>query len=466
MSTLTSPSPTQITASPYPPGPKGHFVTGTVREFQHDSLGTVIRMHRQYGDAVRMRFFLHYYGYLFFHPDHYKHILQDNNRNYTKMPSPTFQVMEPLVGNGLLTSDGDFWRRQRRLAQPAFHRRRVASFGETMVQATARMLDRWHTAARDGQPLDVSAEMTQLTLEIAGLTLFSMDLTGQASTVGTAFTDVNHIITRLTMQPFAPFTVRMPFVPTTRRLNAGIHTLDTVVHQIISDRHADNKDHGDLLSMLMLARDEETGAAMTDRQLRDEVMTLLLAGHETTAVALSWVLYLLARHPDVARRLEAEIDDVLAGRTVSMEDLPRLTYTSMVIDETMRLYPPAYAIARWAQEADEVGGYRVDAQSALTLFPYITHRHPEFWPQPETFDPERFTPARVAERPRFAYVPFGGGPRQCIGNSFALTEAQLILASLVQRYRWQPVSAAPVEVEPLITLRPKGGLPMRLQPRA
>ncbi len=452
---------------PYPPGPKGHPLFGTVREFQQDSLGTIVRLQREYGDAVRLRFFLHYYGYVFFHPDHLKHILQDNNRNYTKMPSPTFQVMQPLVGYGLLTSDGDLWRRQRRLAQPAFHRRQIAGFGQTMVTATQQMLDRWHTTVRQGQPLDVSAEMTRLTLEIAGKTLFSMDLTGQASTVGEAFTEVNHIITGLTTQPFSPFTVHMPFWPTTRRMNAGIRQLDHVVNQIIASRRAANEDKSDLLSMLMSARDEDTGEGMDDKQLRDEVMTLLLAGHETTAVALSWALYLLARHPGAARRLEAEVDDVLAGgRLVTIDDLPQLPYTRMVIDETLRLYPPAYAIARWAQQEDEVSGYRVAAQSAVTLFPYVTHHHPEFWPDPDRFDPERFTPEQTADRPRYAYLPFGGGPRQCIGNIFALTEAQLILASLVQRYRWQLVSDQPVEIEPLITLRPKNGLPMRLVARA
>lgn len=462
MSSLATPVPTL----PYPPGPKGHPILGTVREFQQDSLGTIVRLHQEYGDAVRLRFFLHFYGYVFFHPDHLKHILQDNNRNYTKMPSPTFQVMQPLIGYGLLTSDGDLWRRQRRLAQPAFHRRHITSFGQTMTTATQQMLDRWHTAAQQGQPLDVSAEITKLTLEIAGKTLFSMDLTGQASTVGAAFTDVNHIITYLTTQPFSPFTVRIPFWPTTRRMNAGIRQLDHVVNQIIAERRAAGEDKGDLLSMLMLARDEDTGEGMDDKQLRDEVMTLLLAGHETTAVALSWALYLLARHPDIARRLEAEVDAVLAGgRPVAMDDLPQLPYTRMVIDETLRLYPPAYAIARWAQQEDEVGGYRVAAQSAVTLFPYVTHRHPEFWPDPDRFDPQRFTPERTADRPRYAYVPFGGGPRQCIGNTFALTEAHLILASLVQRYRWQLVADKPVEMEPLITLRPKNGLPMRLSAR-
>lgn len=463
MSSIATHAPTL----PYPPGPHGHPIFGTVREFQKDSLGTIVRLQREYGDAVRLRFFLHYYGYVFFHPDHLKHILQDNNRNYTKMPSPTFQVMQPLVGYGLLTSDGDFWKRQRRLAQPAFHRRQIAGFGQTMVAATQQMLDRWHAAAQQGQSLDVSAEMTRLTLEIAGKTLFSMDLTGQANTVGAAFTEVNHIITGLTTQPFSPFTVRMPFWPSTRRMNAGIRQLDNVVNQIIASRRAANEDKGDLLSMLMLARDEDTGEGMNDKQLRDEVMTLLLAGHETTAVALSWALYLLAQHPEAARRLEAEVDHVLAGaRPVTIDDLPQLPYTRMVIDETLRLYPPAYAIARWAQQEDEVGGYRVAAQSAVTLFPYVTHRHPALWPDPHRFDPQRFTPEQAADRPRFAYLPFGGGPRQCIGNIFALTEAQLILASLAQRYRWQLATDQTVEIEPLITLRPKNGLPMRLYARA
>ena len=444
----------------YPPGPHGHWLFGTVREFQTDMLNTITDLHRRYGDAVRYRFFLNFYGYSFIHPDHYKHILQDNNKSYTKQPHPTNQLFKPIVGDGLLTNDGDSWRRQRRLAQPAFHRRTIAGFGTTMTEATLAMLDRWQGAIAQQQPLDIAHEMMQLTLEIAGKTLFSTDLTGEARAVGDAFTRANELFAELNVKPFSLYTIRLPFWPSTRRLNRDVVILDGVVNKIIAERRQEPSGRDDLLAMLMQSRDEETGESMDDHQLRDEVMTLLLAGHETTAVALTWAFYLLSQHPAGVQRLAAELDEVLGGETPTVAPLPPLDYTRMVIEETMRLYPPAYGIARWGNQADQVGGFDIPANAVITLMPYLTHRHPAFWPEPEKFDPERFTAERVAERPRFAYLPFGGGPRQCIGNNFAMTEAILLLATIMQRCRLALLPGHQVALQPLITLRPRGGMPM------
>jgi cytochrome P450 len=447
----------------HPPGPQVNWLTGTVSSFQQNPLQAMIDLWREHGDAVRFRFFANFYGYIFAHPDHLKHIFQDNNRNYTKNPHPSYQLLRPLGGEGLLTSDGDHWRQQRRLAQPAFHRRRIADFGTMMTQATEAMLARW--AQMDGR-IDLDAETTRLTLEIVGKALFSIDLTGEADTVGQAFTAVNHTITQLNSVPFSNFSIKIPWLPSSRVLNKNIATLDEVVYGIIQQRHDDNNtSEDDLLGMLMAARDEDTGEGMNDKQLRDEVMTLMLAGHETTAHTISWCFYLLSQNPAVRTKLEMELAQVLNGRTPTIADLPHLTYTRMVIDESLRLYPVAYGIARWCNDADEIGGYDIAPNSVVMICPYLTHRHTDFWDEPEKFDPERFTPERSADRPRYAYLPFGGGPRQCIGNTFALTEASLILATIAQKVQLDLPAGHTVEIEPMITLHPKGGMPMLLKTR-
>jgi cytochrome P450 len=426
----------------------------------------MVNLWRQYGDAVRFHFFGPFYGYLFVHPDHNKHILQDNNSNYTKQPHPSNVLLRPLVGDGLLTNDGEAWRQQRRLAQPAFHRKRIAEFGITMTDAAQNVLEHWDGLTDQERPLDIAEEMSRVTLEVVGKTLFSQDLTREAETVGKAFSAVNETFADLSARPFSVYTIRLPWWPSTRFMADNIAILDEVVNDIIAQRRANQGQHNDLLDMLMAARDEETGQGMSDRQLRDEVMTILLAGHETTALALSWAFYLLDQNPPARQKLEAELTEVLGGRVPTMADLPQLTYTSMVIDEVLRLYPPAYATARWCNQADMVGGYHVPANSTIALSPYLTHRHPDFWHNPESFDPERFTPERKAERPRYAYIPFGGGPRQCIGNNFALMEAILILATIAQRYRLHLQPGHQVALQPLVTLRPLGGLPMYLARRA
>lgn len=441
------------------PNVRGHFVWGNMRELQRNPLAFFTSAMRQYGDIFRYRLaFLNFY--FIGHPEYVRRVLQDNHQNYSK-DVLDFKMLKWVTEEGLLASDGAFWLRQRRLAQPAFHRQRIAGFGTMITAATAEMLDRWQVYAANQQPLDVTREMTALTLRVVGQALFSTDTGSQADRVGQSFTLLSEDLVRR----FRSMSLFPPVLPTRRdrRFRQARRELNTVVYEIINARRRHNADQGDLLAMLMQARDEETGATMDDDQLRAEVKTLLLAGHETTANLLSWTWYLLAQHPEVEQRLHAELVRVLGGRLPTVTDLPQLRYTRMVIDETLRLYPPAWIIPRKAARADQFGHYRIPAQSALLISPYVTHRHPEFWETPERFDPERFTPERAAARPRYAYFPFGGGPRLCIGNNFALMEAQLIVSTIAQRYRLRLVPEHPVEPEALITLRPRHGLPMRLQ---
>lgn len=440
-----------------PPGPRGHPVWGSQRDFQADPLRTFDAAARRYGDIVRFRSGPAHF-YLITHPDDVKHVLQDNHPNYVKGPLNDL-YLKPLLGDGLLTSEGGFWLRQRRLMQPAFHRQRLAQFGAVMADEAQATAARWRAWAERGEPFDVAEEMMRLTLTIVGKTLFSTDVSSTAGEVGPALAlaqaHVNYRSTHLFSLPEA--------VPTPRnlRFRQARATLDHVVLDMIEARRASGEDHGDLLSMLLAARDEETGEGMSDRQLRDEVMTLFLAGHETTANALAWTWYLLSEHPAQARRLREELAHVLGGRAPTVADLPHLKYTAMVLDEALRLYPPAWTLSRSAVQADELGGYPVPARALITLCSYSTHRHPAFWDHPDAFDPERFAPERAAARPRYAYFPFGGGPRQCIGNNFALMEATLVLATLAQAYEVEVVPGHPIALEPLITLRPRHGIQVR-----
>lgn len=421
-----------------------------------------MQMWHRYGDVVRFRF-LFWPAYVLYHPEQVKWVLQGNYRNYNKN-FPNMKAAREIFGTGLFTNDGDSWLRQRRLMQPAFHHKRLAGFGRLMSEATSAMLERWQRSAPGDAPMDVQIEMMRLTLRIAGLALFSHDLANEVDRIGRTFTTLGPLISRYTTLPFPPLWVP---TPRNRRLLAGLDALNSVVYAIIEERRKQPADTQatDLLGMLLSARDEETGLGMSDQQVRDEVLTLLLGGHETTATALAWTWYLLAQHPEVEHRLHVELEQVLAGRNPAVDDLDALPYTRMVIQEAMRLYPPVFGLTRFALASDEMGGYPVPANSVIFLSAYCTHRHPAFWQEPEVFDPQRFTPARAAGRPRFAYFPFGGGPRQCIGNTFAMMEALLVLATVAQRYALRQVPGHPVELQVLPTLRPRHGLPMTLHPR-
>jgi cytochrome P450 len=423
---------------------------------RRDPLGFVAALARDYGDVVRLAM-----GpvsvYLVHHPDGVKHVLQDNNQNYVK--GPVIGRVKVLIGEGLFTSEGAFWRRQRRLAQPAFHRERIAGFAGTMVHRTAERLAGWDAAVRRGEPIDVAAEMNALALTIVGETLFGRDLSGEAVEAGRALR-VALETTALRAMSWLVSPIWWP-TPRNRAFRAAVRTLDALVYDLIDSRRRSAAPADDLLGMLVAARDEDTGEGMSRLQLRDEVMTFLLAGHETTAVALAWTWYLLARHPEIGEQARAETLAVLGDRAPALDDLPRLPLARMVVEEAMRLYPPVWGVGRQAIAADRIGGYDIPAGALVNLSPWVTHRHPDFWDDPERFDPERFRPGVERTRPRFAYFPFSGGPRLCIGETFALMEAQLVVAMMLQRYRLTLVDPRPVVAETTLTLRPRGGLSMR-----
>jgi cytochrome P450 len=429
---------------------------GVMRDFNRDTLAFIERC-RDYGDVVHTRF-LYVHAYFLYNPRDIEAILTTNARSYRKAQSLRSPFFHRLVGNGLVTSEGDFWRRQRRLAQPAFHRQRISSYGDIMVKYAQRTIDTW----KDGEARDLSRDMTRLTLEIVVKTLFNADVSRDADHVGQVLSSL--------VKPFASQATlkwildnRLP-TPGHRRYFNAVSEIDRIVFRIIAERRASGSDEGDLLSMLLEAQDED-GSQMTDAQLRDEVMTLFLAGLETTALALSWSWYLLALNPETEKKFHAELEEVLGGRTPDVSDLPRLKYTEMIAKETMRLYPPAYAIGREAIEETELGGFRVPKGTQVFAFQWVTQRDPRFFDDPAAFKPERWANGASEQLPKYAYFPFGGGPRQCIGNYFAMMEIVLLLATIGQRFRFE-LTDEKVEVLPVLSLRPKNGIKVKLHHRA
>jgi cytochrome P450 len=443
-----------------PPGPRGVPFLGMLPAVRRSPTRVFLDAARRYGEVVYFKIGPRH-GYLVTNPAHIRHVLQDNARNYRK--SPLYDKLRVLLGNGLLTSEGEFWLRQRRIAQPAFHRQRIAALAGVMAGAARHVAARWDTIAQDGQVVDVDEEMMRLTRTVVLRTLLGADLGPFSDRVDDAWRILNQHIGEsfwsLGLTDWWPSAKK-------RRYQAARAVLRGAVDHVIAARRRHPSGGADLLSMLMSARDEDTGETMTDEQLRVEVTTFLLAGQETTSLALTWVWYLLSRHPAAQRRLEDEIDTALGDRPPEYADLVNLPYTRMVIDEAMRLYPPAWGFSREAIGDDEVGGYRVPRGWLVFVIPYVLHRLPAFWDDPDAFDPERFTPERIAERPKFIYLPFGAGPRQCIGNQFALIEAQLVVATLAQRYRLHLVPGHSVDPWPLITLRPRFGMPMSVVRRS
>ena len=404
----------------------------------------------QFGDVFRSRIGPTLVHFLY-HPDHVRRVLYDHQKNYPR--GWHYRLLRSLLGNGLVASEGDHWRRQRRLAQPAFHRKRLSGYAQVMVDATSRMLGRWEENVGSGNDLDVGVEMSRLALAIAGLTLFGRDPSQEADVVGGAF----GVLARYLEQRFNhPFTSPPAWVPTAgnRRMKDAARTLNHIVLALIQERRREDQDHGDLLSMLMQARDEETGEAMTERDLCSEALTFLVAGHETTSTALTWTWFLLGSHPLIRQRVREEVAHVLGDRLPTCDDVPHLIATQMVIEESMRLYPPVWAVAREAAREDEIGGYRIPARSTVFLSPFVTHRHPAFWEQPEVFDPDRFTSERMAQRPKGAYFPFLGGPHQCIGNEFAMLEMCLLVAMVLQRFDVELLPDQAILPKAALTLRP------------
>jgi cytochrome P450 len=443
------------------PSPPGRFLTGHAGEMLRDAAQFLLRCHASYGDIVRLKLGPRI-AFALFHPDHVYHVLVKNRENYTKQ-SRGYNKLRHVVGNGLLTSEGDFWLRQRRLLQPAFAAARLAGFAAPMVTAADEMAQSWEPAARQDEPIDVAEEMMRLTLRIVGETLLGTDVTGEASDVGAALTLVIDEISRRIHTPWS-FRERLP-VASNRRYERALERLNQSVQRIIDEHRAHPARSDDLLTILMAARDEETGSQMSDKQLRDEVMTFFLAGHETTAKALTWTFYLLSQHISVRSRLEREVDAVLGGRAATAQDLPKLPFVKNVVLESMRLYPPVWAIARMTMRDDQVGDVMIPAGSPVLLSQYVIHRHRGFWENPEGFDPDRFLPERSEGRHPYAYFPFGAGPRICIGNHFAIIESVLILATIASRWSLNLIPGRPVIPESRVTLRPKLGLYMTAEPR-
>jgi len=440
------------------PGVSGLALFRLMPQFKRNTLGTFVDLWRTHGDLVCLRGL--WASFILTDAQHVEYVLQTNSRNYRK--GRNFKEVAAATGNGLFVSEGDVWLRQRRLAQPAFHHQRIASFAKIMTDSAEAMLDRWATLAERGATVEVNAEMLRLTLGIVGKALFSRDLSDEADRVSQSFEVIRKHMTNRVMS-VVKFPASFP-TPQNRRFRQALANAERIVYDLINERRRGEGNPDDLLSLLMAARDEETGEGLSDKELRDQALTIIGAGYETTTQALAWTWYLLARHPEIENKLHAEIEHVLGGRYPTFEDLPNLKYTLMVFQEAMRLYPPAWAIARTAIKTDEIGGYRVPANSEILLLPYITQRHPKYWERGEEFYPEHFLPEKVAARPRFAYFPFGGGPRQCIGNNFALMEAQLIIATVAQKYRLRLTDEQPIEPETSITLRPSRSLKMTLHP--
>ena len=451
----TAPAKTPL---PLPPGPKGRFSFGNLGAISEDWLGTYVRLAKEYGDVVFMRL-LHVPICVLVHPRDIEYVLVSNPGNFTK--SADYRALERVLGKGLLTSEGKFWQRQRGLIQTAFRRENILSYAPVMTSAASRMLDSW----TDGGMRNIHEDMMGVTLQIVAQCLYGAEVSGAAERVGKAMEVIsNRFVTDAAWALFFPFDIPDVFAPSRRRMLAD---LNRVIADIIRARRASSPSRGDLLDALLSARDAD-GRPMDDVQVRDEMMTLFLAGHETTAIALSWACFLLAQHPEAEAQLVAELNTVLGNRAPTAEDLPRLSYTEMVIKEAMRLYPPAWAIGRKAVADCEIGGYRVPAGTNVFLFQWITQRDARFFPDPERFDPERWRvdPVRSGKISRFAYFPFGGGPRVCVGAGFAMIEATLLLAAIQQRFHLELAAGSPVEVFPAVTLRPKNGVHVRVRRRA
>ena len=440
-----------------PPGPQPTLFSRLVYWPGRDPLAFFTGLARTYGDVAHVRL-----GpedvFVLSHPADIRDVLVTNQRHFAK--GRGLERARRLLGDGLLTSEAAVHVRQRRLMQPAFHRDRIAAYGRVMTAYAEWVCDGWS----DGATLDAAQEMNRLTLAIVGKTLFDADVEAQAREVGEALTDVMESFWTL-MLPLSHVIERLP-LPNLRRSRRARARLDSIIYGMIAERRRAPSDRGDLLSMLLLAQDEEgDGGGMDDEQVRDEAMTIFLAGHETTANALAWTWYLLSGAPDVEARLHHEVDRVLAGRLPTVADIPSLQLVERVVTEAMRLYPPAWIVGRRALHDYPVRDFTIPARAIVILSPYIVHRDPRFFPNPECFDPDRWTPEFKASLPPFAYFPFGGGSRRCIGDSFAAMELSLVVATIARRWKLRVAPDHPVVPQPVVTLRLKHGLKVRVERR-
>lgn len=443
----------QITA-----GPKGLPISGNVLAFRRDTLKFIRDAAKEYGDVVHFRFGPKRHVYMLNNPDMIKEVLVTKQAHFRK--GKGLQVARAVVGDGILTSEGKKHIRQRRLMQPAFHRDRIAGYADAMVRQGVELMEDW----KDGEVRDIHQDMMKVTLAIITETMFGKTVKEGADKIGHAIdVGLKYVSTKATSFIDIPLSV-----PTrsNREFVESSEVLDKTIYGLIEERRKSTGNHTDLLAMLLAARDEDDGQGMTDEQVRDEVMTIFVAGHETTANTMSWIFYLLATHPEAEQKLHDEMKSVLGGRLPTVEDIPNLTYVNLIISETLRLYPAAWTINREVVEPVEIGGHTYEPGDTLMMSQYVMHRQEKYFEDPDEFRPERFAGDLLKRIPAYAYFPFGGGPRICIGNNFALMEAALLLATIAQRYRLRLAEPdQKVELEPVVTLRPKNGLPMRLEKR-
>jgi cytochrome P450 len=445
-----------MTALRVPEGPKGHWLSGNLPEFRRARLDFFVHCARDYGDMVKLRF-AHRHIYLASHPDLIEEVLVTHSKHFIKHFA--LRLNPVILGKGLLTSEGDFWLRQRRLIQPVFMRSRIMSYGPAMVTATQRLIAEW----KPGEARDIHEEVMRVTLAIAAKTLFNTEVDSDAQSVSHAMAVMqNNFLERF--NSLMPMPLWIP-TPANLRARRAARQLNDVLYRIIRERRAENVDKGDLLSLLLRARDEDDGQGMSDTQVRDEAMTLFLAGHETTALTLSWAWYLMAKHPEAEQRLCAELDEVLGGRTPTVDDWPKLKFTEMIALESMRLYPPAYVIGREAIVDCAIGGYHVPRGTTILLPQWVVQRDARFFEEPDRFKPQRWGEERIKSLSKFAYFPFGGGPRVCIGQQFAMMELVLILATIAQKFRFRLQPGATVTPLATFTLRPLPGIPGLIEPR-
>jgi cytochrome P450 len=442
-----------------PPRSPGMPLLGNLLQARKEPLRFALDLTHRIGDVIRFRIGF-YTGYLLNHPDYFHQVLKTNHHNYSK-DNYNYRKLKPVLGEGLITADGDLWFRHRRLVQPAFHSKKIDQFYSIITNATGEMLKRWEDNALHQKPLPIDHEMMEVTLRIVTGSLFSTDIHSSVNIISKAFTILNEGISYRFKTAFVP-PLWIP-TPRNRKYRKARAQLDQIVFDIIGKRRSEKELGHDLLDMLMSARDESAGSVLTDREIRDEVMTLMLAGHETTANLLTWTCYLLSQNPDSMDKLEAELKEVLGNRDPEVKDIPKLKYARNVLEESLRLYPPVWIISRKAIHSDNIGGYHIPAGATVTLCSYTLHRHPGFWKDPEKFDPSRFSSNENGELSTRAYFPFGGGPRSCIGKDFAMMEAHVIMAMIFRRYRLKPMPDHPVEPEPMITLRPRYGLKIFLE---
>lgn len=444
---------------------QGHWLLGRLNDVRKDPLAFFLKAQEEAGEGdVVQAPFLWVKVFLLYNPDALYHVLVKNASNYYK-GTRGYEKLRHLLGNGLVTSEGDFWRRQRRIAQPAFHRQKLEGFAATMAQAADDLSQKWETIAQQGKTLDLAEEMMRLTLRIAGETLFSTDISKDSDDFGKYLSIGLEHFNYIASHPIPKYEY-LPMPHNLRFWNA-VRKLKKMTWALIQERRESGEEHEDLLSMFMHARDEETGEQMSDQQLLDEVFTMLGAGHETTANALSWTLYLMTQHPDALEKVAQEADRVFGDRLPTMADFKELTYTKQVVQESMRLYPPVWAIAKTSREDDVINGHSVPGGTHLYMSVYAIHRNPKYWEDPNEFRPERFEPEALEKmkklgRFQFMYMPFSQGQRKCIGDHFAMLENVLIFASLARKFKFNLTPGAVIEPEPTLTLRPKYGIPATL----